>query len=295
MLVLMYKKGMKMKRAIVTGGTKSDVAAMAVFALNIQKTNADLFDKLVIFHDGISAKNQKLIQRIMDTEFVRYHYPNKTKNDEVVNNFSEMVFCKYECFRLLSEYDVVVWSDYDVVIKGSIAEICEFGEQTFNIIEDKKSFRDMFYKNILSGEVKKYDLNRPGLCTPIFALSNRLNAYKEIYDWCYEKTRAWDADLYLPEQCIFGLAVQEFGINTKAYSYEKYVCLPALSGGDELIIHAAGHPKFWEGLHNDMWEEMYAEWLGMGGSKYHHGWKSLKKKITFLLSRMKGMRGRKTL
>lgn len=281
-----------MKRAIVTGGTRNDVAPMAVFAINIRNTNSDVFDEMVIYHDGISSKNQKLINEIFPTRFIKYDYPYQSKNDEVVSYFSKMVFCKYECFRLLKDYDEVVWSDYDVVVEGSLKEFCTINEYEFNVLTCDATVKTMFYKDIINKDILNYDLEVEGVGTPLFALSNKLPRYQEICDWCYSKTNEWDEDLYLPEQCIFTLAVQEFDIPLKRFDFDQYACYPTKARGGELILHAAGQPKFWNGMQNDTWNSMYREWIGMGGSRYSDLSKRIKRKMIFFITRLMGMRAK---
>lgn len=281
-----------MRRAIVTGGTKNDTAPIAVFAINIKATNEKLFDELIVFHDGIKEKDQKLIKQIFPTRFIEYKYPGKSKNDEVVSYFSSMVFCKYECFKLLNEYDIVVWSDYDVVIQGDLSCFCELKDDSFRILTCETSVKDMFYKNIEHDEINKYDLDLRAVGTPLFALSNHLHENMKIYDWCYRKTIEWDSDLYLPEQCIFSLAVQEFDITVERFPFDIYACYPTKVKGDEIIIHAAGQPKFWNGLNNETWNAMYSEWISMGGSRYRDSIKRIKRKMIFIITRLLGMRAK---
>lgn len=285
-----------MRRALVTGGTRDDVAPMAVFAINIRNTNRELFDELVIYHDGIREKDQRLINQIFPTRFIKYEYPYKSNNDEVVSYFSHMVFCKYECFKLLEDYDEVVWSDYDVLVQKSLREICTIDYHSKivsqNFLTCDVKLKSMLYRDIINKEILDYDLEEDGICTPIFTLSKSLSRYMEIYDWCYEMTEKWDDDLYLPEQCIFSLAVQKFDIKLNKFPFDKYACLPKDAVGDEVILHAAGQPKFWNGLDNDIWNEMYSEWLRMGGTRYSDLIKKLKRKMIFIKTRLGGMRAR---
>lgn len=283
----------KNKRAIVTGGTKSDVAAMAVLAMNIKETNSHLFDVLIIYHDGIKEKDQKMIQSIYNTRFIRYKYPNVSKNDVVVTYFSPMLFCKYECFKLLNEYDTVVWTDYDVVIQGKLDEVCKFSNNcTINILVDSGSARKMFYKDIQNEEILQYNLNVNAISTGLFALSNGMYNFHEIYEWCYEKTVEWDKDLYLPEQCILQLALQKFEIRYAPIDSLVYCCHPRNAKGGEAILHAGGQPKFWNGIHNDDWNRRYKEWIGMGGSPYRENLKKVSNKWKLLKSRILGVRSR---
>lgn len=280
------------KCAFVTGGTKSDVAAMAVLAMNLKETNSHLFDYMVVFHDGIKKKDQELIKSFYNTRFIKYTYPASSKNDIVLTYFSPMVFCKYECLRLLDEFDVVVWSDYDVVIQGKLDKVCEFENSYINIIKDPSSVQEMFYKEILNKEILKYHLDVNGFTTCLFALSKKINDYGAIYSWCYEKTKEWDEDLYLPEQCVFALAVQEFHVKYSYINAESYACHPRDAKGNEIILHAACQPKFWNGIYNCDWNRRYTEWIKMGGSPYNDKRKKLKSKWLLLKSRICGVKSR---
>ncbi len=274
----------------MTGGTKDDAAPIAVFIKNIKETNSHLFDEIVVYHDGIKEKDQELIKSIYNTRFIEYTYRPKTKNDEVLSYFSRMVFCKYECFALLSDYDEVVWSDYDVVVLDKLDEFCTINDDEFNILTCSDKLKTMLYKDIENQDILKYDLESDGVGTPLFALSNKLKKYHEIYDWCYEKTGEWGEDLYLPEQCIFSLAVQEFDIQIKRFHFSEYACFPTKTKGGEKIIHAAGPVKFWNGLNNDTWNRLYKEWLEIGGSKYSDLRKKIKRKWLFVYTRFRGIR-----
>lgn len=281
-------------RVIVTGGTKSDVAAIAVLAMNIQKTNGRLFSKLIVFHDGIRKKDKRLINTIMKTEFIYYKLPFRVKNDVVINYFSPMLFCKYECLRLLNEYEEVVWSDYDVVFQDSIDEFCIHADRVgMNIVVDKeKKIREMFYSEIRNPDIKSYNLEKEALCTPLFSVSRDIGNYMELYRWCYDKTEQYEEDLELPEQCIISLMVQEFNIIYKGFDPKVYACHPRDSVGKEKILHAYEQPKFWNGLRNADWDKLYSEWVKMGGTRYDDLKKEAFAKLRLIYSRIRGIRSR---
>lgn len=282
-----------MNRVLVTGGTKDDAIPIGVFVINVAKTNAHLFDKIIVFHDGISKKLQNVINSFFPTEFVYYKYPAKSKNDEVLSYFSKMIFCKYECFKLLEQYDSVVWSDYDVVILKKLDDICSPLGNNMNGLSCPDSLRQMLFKNIVNKEiVEAFDIDTEGVCTPIFAINKSLEKYMQIYEWCYQKTSEWDEDLYLPEQCIFSMAVQRFGIPMVRFPFDKYACFPTEAKGDEYILHAFGPKKYWSGLDNPIWNEMYAEWMSHGGPKYRKWKKKVLRKWLFIKTRLLGIRGK---
>lgn len=273
------------KTAIVTGGTKKDVSAMGVLALNIKEIAPDLADELIIYHDGISRKEQKIIQNIFPTRFCEYQFPidfiSRRKNSSL-RYFSSMIFCKYECFKLLEEYDRVIWTDYDVLIRRNLKELLA-SDAGLQIVEDNEALQTMFLPDIKVEDFTEYDLQKNGVCTPLFVMTPQIGDYRQFYNWCIEKTRQYAPYIYYPEQCILSMLVQKFQISYDNLSREKYALHPRDDDGEASIIHAYGRPKFWEGLYNEKWAEYYQEWLTLGGSRYRQ---PLKEKLIQLKVRI---------
>lgn len=263
------------KKAWVTGGTCKDVAAMAVLALNIKETNPSIADEFVIFHDGISLKDQRLINCILPTRFIRYFFPGDQQflSDTVTTTFSPMVFCKYECFTLLEDYEFVIWTDYDVVFTKSLEELnlikkCSSG---INLIPPIViPVREHFLKSIENIYMGRYNLEADSFSLPLFVLNDNLRNYKILHDWCIKTTVQYAPHLYLPEQAIFNLMLQEFHITPDC---EVLIRMehPTISQKENIDkahqIHAYGQPKFWNGIQNEEWEKNYSKWVKLGGSK----------------------------
>lgn len=263
------------KTAIVTGGTCKDVAAMGVLAINLREKAPDLADELIIFHDGISKKNQQIIQHIMPTRFEQYSFPidfiSKRKNRSL-RYFSEMIFCKYECFRLLKEYDRVIWTDYDVLILKDLHELND-RQDGLQIVRDSAPMRQMFLPSVQEVKLDEFDLSEPGVCTPLFVLAKAVGDYEGFYEWCITMTQKYAAYIDLPEQCIMSMLIQKYQIPYYNLPVKQYALHPREYDGEASILHSYGRPKFWEGLYNEQWEAYYAEWLSMGGSRYRQPWK----------------------
>lgn len=270
------------KTALVTGGTHDEVVGMGTLALNIKEIVPNLADELIIFHDGISKKDQEIINNIFPTRFCKYDFPisflDKRRNS-AIRYFSPMVFCKYECFRLLEEYDRIIWSDYDVVILKDLTELME-NDAGLQIVEEREPLKTRF-QDMGQCVEKEYDIERHGVSTPIFVLTRDVGDYRMFYHWCIENTRKYIPYIQLPEQCIFSMLVQRFGIEYVSLPDAKYALHPRYYEEDALIIHAYGRPKFWEGLSDENWNRYYQQWLALGGSPYKL---SLKKRINKLLA-----------
>lgn len=259
-----------MKTALVTGGTRKDVAAMAVLALNIKETNSSWIDELVIFHDGIRNKDQDLIKSIFPSKFEKYKCPiNRLQQfqNKSVRYFSSMVFCKYECLRLLDDYDMVIWSDYDILIKGDISKITDGTENICIVVNEKEILRNMFFKSIEKRDMSEYDMNGECICTPLFVLKRGLSKYKEYYQWCYATTKRYIKDLYLPEQCIITMLVQKYKLSLDRIDRNIYAVHPREDSPEAKILHSYGALKFWNGLDHERWNSYYQQWRSMGGSR----------------------------
>jgi len=272
------------KTALVTGGTAKDAPAIAALILNIKQINNKLIDDIIVFHDGISESDQIIMNKILPVNFKYYKYPGNTDNftDGLKDYFSTMIFCKYECFNLLNEYKTVIWTDYDVVINNDINELLISVQSGFRMMLDiqHKDIRTMFTKEI-DNVIINNNLDVPALCTPLFVFFDNIINYNEYYNYCLKQTDKYAPYLYLPEQCIFNLLIQDYNIQYENIDYQTYCANPLHVKITEStkIIHAYGQPKFWNGLHNSIWENNYKTWIKMGGSKYYHKKLSYKLKI----------------
>lgn len=271
---------MEKSTVIFTGGQKKDAAPMAVLAMNIRDTLPTLADKLIIYHDGISGKDQALINSIYPTEFRRFKFGVPFvayRKNTSLRYFSPMVFCKYECFRLLNEFDRVIWTDYDVIINSDLSELLEEGRGPLQLIKWDGPLRDKFKGELPPELTDRYDMDAHiGVNTPLLVLTKDVGDYNSYYRWCLDFTGKYAANLNMPEEGVFSLLIHENNIPVYGLDRDEYA-LP-YKGDDKhaSIDHAVGQPKYWNGLHHDRWEAYYREWLKMGGSGYG---KPLKEKI----------------
>ena len=262
------------KTAVVMGGENKDACAMGVLAMNLAEVCPDIADELVIYHDGISEKDKALINSIFPTKFIDYDFPLKF-HDKLANaslrGFSGMVFYKYEILNLVKEYDNVILTDYDVIFQKNVPE---FKSMTgFNAIQGH-SLQQVFWKNIPSEIKEKYDFDAPGISAPLIVLekswitNDRLD---ELYRFCIDSTHKYAHFIKSPEECILTMMFQKYNLPFKLMEFDKYVssCQGGRINPEASILHAVGRPKFWDGLHNEVWDKRYKKWLELGGSAYH--------------------------
>lgn len=258
----------KKNNAIVFGLTADHIFAVACVMLDLKRFCPDLADEIVIIHDGVGEKDQRILESILPTRFIRYEFPLKSRNvleASAVQQFTKMVFTKFECLRLLDDYKNVMWLDYDMVIQQGIAELFLPTESGIRMMPGGLPVRGQL-KQAIDG----YDMDAEGICACIFVLQDNLENHENMYRFCYAALEKYPESLYMPEQAIFDFMIQEFKLNPAPIDVKVYSPHPtdATYAPRAKIIHAYGQPKFWNGLANDQWHRNYQAWLQMGGGPY---------------------------
>ena len=288
-----------MSNCIVTGGSSNDTAPIAVLLMNLKATQTWI-DHVIVYHDGISKKDQARMNSILPVEFIRYRFPGdrSTFNEIVRYVYREMVFCKYECFKLLERFDHVVWTDYDVVFLKDAPELVQddgtgikslIYDPTHNVGTFAKQLRGEFWKKWASS----LNINAPSIATGLFSLSRTLKSPENLYRRLIEVTEQYGEYLVLPEQAVFNIVFQENDIQVHPISW-NYAFDPRKYDGtnsDVKCLHAYSRPKFWNGLYNETWQNNYTEWLKIGGTPWRITWKdrwrNLVKSLVFRLRKIK--------
>lgn len=251
--------------ALVLGGTSDMAFAMGTFLIDLKKHGANFIDEVVIFHDGrIKEYDKKIINNIFPSKFIVYEFPIKssTKN-KFISYFSLFVFSKYEILKLLSKYDTVIWSDYDVIVLRDCSEIAEPTPNGGRMLIDDNGAAKSFI-----APITEYDMNGPSMSAALIVLHDNIGDYMKMYEFCCKKTLEYYDNLYCPEQAIFNLMIQEFHLKPEHLDHSSYVMHPddAHKHPNAKMLHSYGSKKFWSGIKNDHWEQNYAQWRALGGS-----------------------------
>ena len=235
--------------------------------LDLRRFSPGMVDEVVIIHDGIKEKDQRLLGSILPSRFIRYEFPirnDRVLKAEVIKYFSKMVFTKYECLRLLSDYRNVMWLDYDMVLAGDISELFSACDTGIKMMPGGAPVRQQ-----LRNDVAEYDMKAEGICSCVFVLQDNLKDYMNLYRFCYQALEQYAEQLYLGDQAIFDFMIQKFDLKVVPIERDVYSVHPSDTENTSAakILHAYGQPKFWSGLHNEQWVTNYKTWLQMGGSK----------------------------
>ena len=251
------------------GLTSNFTFAAASVMMDIKKYCLNFIDEVVIFHDGISNRDKKLLSRILPTRFYEYSFPVEVSklSDSARNYFTPMVFSKFEALRLLQEYERVIFSDYDILIQGDLSEIFKACPSGWRVVSATNPIRDMFYR-----EIDGYDMNKESFHGSFHIVWDHLPNHQKMWEWCYFTLEKYADALWLPETAVFTLLWQEFNIDVeKSLNPLIYDCHPSQKHyiHNAKIIHAYGQPKFWNGWHFPQWEKNYKRWIWWGGQPYY--------------------------
>jgi lipopolysaccharide biosynthesis glycosyltransferase len=254
--------------AIVVGMSPDHTCAIGNLFLQLKDKFSAPIDKIIIFHDGISDSDQSILSSLYPTEFINYQIPNESKkirDSRVVSHFTKMVFCKFECFRLLNHFKNVMWLDYDMILLDDISDLLSSNHSGITIMPGSLKVRGQLHEPIMD-----YDMEAEGICGSIFVLNQSIGNYNQMYQFCYDSLNKYADILYLGEQAIFDILIQEFKLTPQTISNRIYSPHPNDVNLDPAakILHAFGRPKFWNGLEHPIWSHYHQLWLNLGGSDY---------------------------
>lgn len=254
-----------MKNAVVFGFTSNHAGAVASVVMDLNRVSPGAIDEFVFLHDGrLLRSDADALRSLGPSRFMHYdpgQYLRLRPGLRVVTRFTAMVFSKYECARLLADYDTVTWLDYDIVVRADISEIFAPCSSGLKVVPGSMPVLGQFYE-----AVSGYDMETEGICGSTFTFDRNIADYHEVVRFFYQNTEKYQDILRLGEQGIFDLAIQHFRIDPVLLDPLIYTPHPTNYREDARILHAYGGPKFWDGLHNDQWMDNYARWLAMGGA-----------------------------
>lgn len=258
----------KKKSALVFTVPYNHAFALATVLFDLKKYSPNLVDDIIVYHNGIKPQDQDLLNSILSVSFVEYQFPllqqNLNLKDTVTKYFTLMIFSRFEALNLLDDYHCVLYSDYDVVIKGDLSSLIKTSQAEWSVIPSKSKVREMFYQCI-----EDYDMERESFSGGLYILRDSLPNYKLLYEWCFFALKKYSEFLYMPDIAIFCLLWQEFNIEVSQHiDANIYCCYPSDSvhAAHAKILHCWGQPKYWNGFYSEQWEENYSRWIEMGGT-----------------------------
>jgi len=265
----------KKNLAIVFGITSNITFALANVLIGLKKHSPNLADEIIIYHDGIKEKDQNLLNTIFPCRFLFYEFPIKDKSDFdpfFFDQFSSMAYSRFECFKLLDEFKKVMWLDVDILIQKDISSLLNLTNDGIGMLEGG------FIKHNFKEPIQGFNMEKIGFMTGTIIFTDEIKDYNRITDWCYEKLLEYSQSLYLPDQAIFNIMLEEFNLEAKGIDKKVYCVHPIEKEVKEaVIVHAYRPKKFWDCFRMKEWVKNDKIWNKMGGTSYKG------KKCSFLI------------
>lgn len=240
---------------------------VAIFYEEMLENDKKIFEETGICH---------LHQYVCPADFaasIRRRCP-KFNNEEFAKFFSFLKFAKFEIFTLLDEYENAVWLDADISIQKDPFPIV--GYAPFAITIDK----DWSVQNNFTAPIKGYDMNRDGVCSAVFLVSDTLPYHAMMRQWCYDMAEACAPFFKNIDQGIFNLLLQHFHVPYQLLPLYEYQCITNRAEGvSARIVHFGAAKKIWNTPEIlaafPEWYRVHEKWLALGGSDFAKpsGWK----------------------
>ena len=262
------------------GATGNLAFALGVVLKGLQKFNTALLREsdIVIYYQNMDENARTALEKIVPCRFIPYKFPDMSgMRHNVLRDYGEMTFVRYECFRYLKEYQYVLWLDADILIRGDISGM---REQIPHGIGFRREYYDERVRVNFTADIPGFDMQAPHFNAGIMCISQALAQDKDaLSDWCYQKTAEIAEHLVFPDQGVLLLMCQHFGLTIDTLD-EKYNCEAqrnrfALTKA--VVIHAIGHRKFWKYYYFDEWFTLYKEWVKETGIACQNNFPLLKK------------------
>lgn len=274
--------------AILLATTNNLAFAAGNCALALNKyLNIKDFD-IVIFYKDLSNQNLSALRKInhvqlrpffLDKNFIKILINNLPKQSRFRDLNHLMCFAHFEAFRLLDEYQTVLYYDIDISFQRDISGIFTMGPFAMPL-DSPWTVRDQFTENISS-----FDMQKAAYCSAVMLLHDSI-PYKQIYNFLYNIAKQYASSLINPDQACINLALQKFNIEPNDIPVNVYACNPSSGGASYArAIHFGNKFKVWNNsnLLNSFpeWYRVHLDWLTLGGEDFEQ------QKITFFSAKTK--------
>lgn len=270
MLELMLTHKKKLACLVAVSDNLAFAAGNIAISLNrYMKIDYDL----LVYTSGMDEKDKIVLNSLphtyvvnyeFDADFLSYMMTSLPPNCRFKDERKLMRFCHYEAFKLLEDYQNVVWIDADMSVQADLSPILKYAP--FGITLDTPwNVRNQFI-----AQIEGFDMEKPAYCSGIMMLNEKL-PYQEIYKWLFEKTKLYAPKMKNGDQAIINLMIQEFKLQPVLMPLEEYQCIYTKKEGiSARVVHFGTDKKVW----NDNvilncypeWYRVYCEWVALGGT-----------------------------
>lgn len=269
---------MKKNLVYMLAVTQDYVFAAGNIVLSLIKERPQKDFDIAIFYDEMLDSDKKIFVDTGICHLYQYKCPKKFEaiirrdcpkfNDETfAKHFSFLKFAKFEIFNLLDKYHHAVWLDADISVQFDPSEIVNY--EPFAITID----RGWTVQNNFIAPIPGYDMDAQGVCSAVFMVSDKMQRYKEMRQWCYDMAAKVCPYFKNIDQGIFNILLQEFNIDYQLLPLDDYQCYTDRTDAIAAkIVHFGTPSKVWNNTEIiasfPEWYRMHLKWIALGGSDF---------------------------
>ena len=269
---------MKKKLIYMLAVTSDYVFAAGNVVLGLIRHRPQKDFEVAIFYESMSEADKKIFESTGICRLHKYVCPQgfeatirsrcpKFNDESFAKHFSFLKFAKFEIFTLLEEYENAVWLDADVAIQADTSSIISYGP--FAITIDNC----WTVQNNFTAPIPKYDMEKDGVCSAVFLVSDALPRHREMRQWCYDMAVECSPYFKNIDQGIFNLLLQHFAVEYQLLPFYEWQCIPDRhEAALARIVHFGTEKKIWNTPEIlsafPEWFRVHKEWLSLGGSDF---------------------------
>lgn len=249
----------KKKVAIVFGVADNYIDMLANALIGLKKHDKIFWDDIIVYYEDITEKHQKQLNKIFPCIF-------KKKSSEIMSDFSPgaqqtkcniATFAKFECFKLLDNYEKIIYHDVDVLFQETQLDLLDYvNTDSIALVKSK----DLRVEHNFFELIPEYNMFEPMYSSGLIVLSDRLKKHSEICSWCYRKIKEYNSKMKYCDQGILNLLIQEYQLKVNEIDSHRFQCHPLDEDyvKDATIIHSYGSRKFWN---DEEYKKKFPEWI----------------------------------
>ncbi|MCG7656586.1 glycosyltransferase family 8 protein [Wielerella bovis] len=242
--------------------------ALSAMIVNLQKTNPDLYDEIVVYHDDLTDDDcRKFLKLETRIRFIKYDYKNWEKEHKPVtailakqflSRYSHLAWSKYKIFELLQYYKRVLYLDLDMIIKGDISELFTLEGVAWR---NGDSFHKKFGSKLKLKDFSETKNIPEDTSTPnggLIYISDVIDWQKALQDGNNFLVKFMDYYEAGIDELVLAWVVYQHKLKLTSLDAYTFNTFPQMYKFHTKIIHFMGGEKPWN---SELMQTVYPEWI----------------------------------
>lgn len=242
--------------------------ALSAMIVNLQKTNPNLYDEIVIYHDDLTDEDCRLFTQLeAKIRFIKYDYKSWEKEHKPVttplakqflSRYSHLAWSKYKIFELLKDYKHVLYLDLDMIIRGDISELFKYEGVAWR---NGDSFHKKFGSKLKLHDFTETENISEDTSTPnggLVYVSDVIDWQKALQDGNHFLIKFMDYYEAGVDELVLAWVVNQNKIKLTHLDAYTYNTFPQMYKKHTKVIHFMGGDKPWN---SELMQTVYPEWM----------------------------------